>query len=274
MKKIIFIILLFSSMNTFAAQVDTLEVFSAKMNKKVGVVVITPSNYADKGKKFPVLYLLHGMSDTHTKWVKTVPNIKNLADQYQIMIVCPDGGYSSMYLDSPIDPASQYETFIAKELLKYIDTKYKTVASKNGRIITGLSMGGHGALYLAGRNPETYIAAGSMSGATDTWKLGFKEWAEKEVGKWLGSFKANPELWRQHSVIHNLHLLKKANIPFYIDCGVNDFLLEENRELHRRMVYENIAHEYIERPGGHEWPYWANAIVYQLGYLTQFLKRE
>jgi putative tributyrin esterase len=275
MKNIVTLVVLsfFMCLSATAAKVDTVFVQSAKMNQKVGVVVITPSNSTSKKTKFPVLYLLHGMGDKYPKWISTVPQIKDLADQYQLMIVCPDGGINSMYLDSPIVPSSQYETFLSTELIDYIDKNYSTIANKKGRIITGLSMGGHGALYLAMMHPDKYVAAGSMSGATDTWRLGFEDWAVKQIGQWIGPFKDNEATWRKYSVLHNIALLRNTDLKLYIDCGTEDFLLDDNRELHRRLNYERIPHEYVERPGGHTWDYWANAIKYQVAYLQQFLVR-
>ncbi|WP_432327028.1 alpha/beta hydrolase [Mucilaginibacter sp. P25] len=101
--------------------------------------------------------------------------VKDLADQYNIIIVMPEGEIFSYYVDSPIDPNSKFETYIIKEVIPFIDSKYRTVNDKKGRLITGLSMGGFGALYLSTRHPELFAAAGSMSGALDpnmtTWKL-------------------------------------------------------------------------------------------------------
>jgi S-formylglutathione hydrolase FrmB len=214
------------------------------------------------------------MSDNHTKWVNTVPNVKNLANQHQLIIVCPDGAYSGWYLDSPYDAQSQYESFIAKELLLFVDSQYRTLAGKKGRIISGLSMGGHGALYLAMRNPQNYAAAGSMSGAVDIYRLAANESLANETAKTLGKFEKNQDLWKKHSVLHNLDLLKKAQTAYIIDCGLDDFLLQENKDLHTAMVQEKIPHEYIERPGGHEWKYWEKAIETQLNFLCGYLQRE
>ena len=120
MKKfsLVVIILLICQFSFSKNQVDTISVYSYKMKKTVSNVVILPEGYSDK-KKYPVVYLLHGFSDNYSKWVKTVPSIKTLASKYQMILVCPDGGYSSWYFDSPIDSTYQYETFIAKDLLSY-----------------------------------------------------------------------------------------------------------------------------------------------------------
>jgi S-formylglutathione hydrolase FrmB len=140
------------------------------MKKQLKAAVVVPAGYTSV-KPIRVLYLLHGFSDSFNAWLtKPVPDkqlVNKLADAYNLLIVCPDGGYGSWYLDSPVDKNFQYETFIIQELIPHIDKKYKTIASKEGRLISGLSMGGHGALYLAARNPDKFIAAGSIAGAVD-----------------------------------------------------------------------------------------------------------
>ncbi len=82
-----------------------------------------------------------------------------------MMIVCPDGGYTSWYFDSPVDSTYRFETFVGTEVPEYMDENYRTIADGRGRAITGLSMGGHGGLFLAFRHADLFSACGSMSGA-------------------------------------------------------------------------------------------------------------
>src|SRR5690606_5174995 len=126
-----------------AATVDTVQTFSAAMDKAINAVVITPDRY-DEDDAWPVVYLLHGYGGNYGSWVNEIPAIKGLADQHGLIIVCPDGGFGSWYWDSPVDSAFRYETYVAKELVGWIDARYKTIADRSGRAITGLSMGGHG----------------------------------------------------------------------------------------------------------------------------------
>ena len=157
MKRLNFLFALFllSQLAFSRVQVDTISVFSQKMHKEVKSVVIVPENYSER-RHYPVVYLLHGYSDNYAKWVKTVPSIKTLATQHQMILVCPDGGFSSWYFDSPIDTTFQYESYITKDLLTYVDAHYATIPDRNSRAITGLSMGGHGSLYLAIRNKNLF----------------------------------------------------------------------------------------------------------------------
>jgi len=104
-----------------AAKVDTVETNSDVMKKKIKALVVTPDSYA-AGTEFPVVYLLHGAGGSYLDWVRSAPNIKEIADAQKIMIVCADGGVTSWYWDSPVDPTYKYETYITKELIPFIDS--------------------------------------------------------------------------------------------------------------------------------------------------------
>lgn len=265
--------LLLFSQASFAARVDTLAVPSPAMGKTLHAGVVLPQSYKKSKASYPVLYLLHGYSGDFRDWLTKTPDkqlLHRLADQYNI-IVTTDGGYSGWYLDSPINQGSQFETFITEELINKIDKTYRTKSGRNGRVITGLSMGGHGALYLATRHPSLYCAAGSMSGALDMATISWKELDEYFVSI-IGPRNASPDLYKENSVVNMVDKMKANNLPLLFDCGVDDFLIESNRELHRRLVYNRVPHDYIERPGAHTWPYWENALPYQLVFFQKILQ--
>ena len=113
-----------------AATVDTVKVYSQRIHPEIKTIVIRPASYDTAAKPFPVLYLLHGAFGNYTNWVTKVPHIQQLADAHQLLIVCPDGGFTSWYFDSPIDSTYQYETFIGTELPQYVDAKYKTIKDR------------------------------------------------------------------------------------------------------------------------------------------------
>jgi S-formylglutathione hydrolase FrmB len=172
----------------FAAKTDTLQVYSEAMQREIPAAVVIPAGYDETDARFPVLYLLHGGTGSFRDWHTRVPDtglLRNLADQYNIIIVTPDGGPLSYYFDSPTIKESQYTTFISRELIEEIDGRYRTIPEKRGRVIAGLSMGGHGAFYIATKNPDLYSAAGSMSGVMDintrTWKVP-EEFAQSRHG--------------------------------------------------------------------------------------------
>ena len=249
----------------FAAEVDTVAVESHAMNKAIKTVVILPESYASLDS-LPVVYLLHGYSGNYGDWVNNVPEIKNIADLYQVMVVCPDGGFGSWYWDSPVDEAFQYETFVSNELVKWVDATYKTIRRREGRAISGLSMGGHGALYLAMRHLDIYGAAGSTAGGVDIRPFPLN-W---DMAKRLGSYADYPERWDKYTVINQLYRLTPDKLALIIDCGTSDFFYGVNEQLHRQLLDRNIPHTYITGPGAHNWMYWRESICHQLLYFHKF----
>ena len=242
-----------------AAQLDTLRIPSPSMHKTISAVIVIPDAYHEGRERFPVVYLLHGYSGSYRDWAKHL-DLRPLADRYGFILICPDGGYNSWYLDSPLDVASQYETHIIKEVIPFVDNHYRTIRGKNGRAITGLSMGGHGALYLAARHPGLFYAAASMSGGVDL-TYSTKKW---EIALKLGPYKKYPDRWHRNSVVNMIDQLKKAGLKLLVDCGVKDIFINNNRQLHQKLLNAGVDHDYVERPGGHSWAYWINALEYHL----------
>lgn len=241
--------------------------FSASMNKNIKAVVVTPADYP-KGKAYPVIYLLHGFGDNYSTWITNVPAIKGDADAFHFIVVCPDGS-RSWYYDSPVDPASKYETFVSKELISWIDQNYKTGKDRSARAITGQSMGGHGGLYLSFRHQNLFGAAGSMSGGVDVRPFP-NNW---ELASRLGSYAQKPENWEKNTVVNMLHLLTPDSLAIIIDCGTEDFFFKVNEQLHQKLLDRNIPHDYITRPGMHNWNYWSNAIHYQFLFMHRYFAK-
>ena len=267
MKKLhytLFLVLLFFSAQ--AAHVDTIQVFSPSMNKNIKTCVIVPDNYKKSKKKFPVVYLLHGYSGNYATWVKSFKEVSQQVDRYGFIAIGVDGNYSSWYFNSPIDPTFKYETYIIDELVPFIDKKYKTIASREGRAISGLSMGGHGALYLSLKHQDVFGAAGSMSGGVD-----IRPFSEKwNIKKRLGAINDFPDNWEKNTVVNLIELNQNNNLKLIIDCGVDDFFIDVNRELHQKMLALKIDHDYIERPGKHNIDYWENSLKFQLLFFYNF----
>jgi S-formylglutathione hydrolase FrmB len=266
MKRItVFLFAVFIIASSNAAVIDTIRVFSKSMKKDVPVVIIRPDNY-NSGNELPVVYLLHGYSGNQLDWVKKSRDFEKSADLYNLIIVCPDGGFNSWYWDSPVDPKSQYETFVSDELVKAIDSKYATIKNRTGRAITGLSMGGHGGLYLGFKHQDVYGAAGSMSGGVDIRPFP-NNW---DMAKQLGTYAEHPERWEKNTVINMLNLLTPNSLAIIIDCGTEDFFFAVNENLHHELLYRNIPHDYITRPGAHNWNYWTNSVKYQLLFFRNY----
>ena len=224
-----------------AARVDTVLVRSAAMNKDVKVVYVLPDKAIGK-QACPVVYLLHGYGGNAKTWIGVKPDLPQIADEKGIIFVCPDGK-NSWY--------------------------YATIPDRKARAISGLSMGGHGALWSAIRHKDVFGAAGSMSGGVDIRPFP-QNW---EMNKQLGEFAANKASWDAHTVVNQLDKIVNGDLALIIDCGEADFFLEVNKDLHNRLLARKIDHDFITRPGGHTGTYWNNSIDYHVLFFDKFFKK-
>lgn len=249
-------------------QADTVEILSTKMGRLIKNTIILPSQYFEDESSnvlYPVIYLLNGHGGGYSSWGLIRPDLDYIASELGAIIVCPDGE-NSWYWDSPINPSSQFETYVSTELVGYIDDNYRTIRDPRMRAITGYSMGGHGSLWLAMRHPDTFGICCSMSGGVNI--IPFPEnWNMKDA---IGEYETNKDAWRSHTVIS---LVKEdmcpAGLKIMFDCGTEDFFLDVNRELHETMLEKKIPHDYVERPGAHDADYWNNALDYHLLFIQK-----
>ena len=270
MRKLLLTFLLFSLTGltiSEAASVDTVSTYSVSMKKNIKAVIIKPDNQK-AGTLFPVVYLLHGHGGNYGDWIRQVPDLKLYAEQYQMMIVCPDANISSWYFDSPEIASSRYETYVGKELVSWIDKNYPTQKDRRGRGITGLSMGGHGALFLAFKHQDEFGVAGSMSGGVDLRPFPLN-W---NIAGHLGKYTEHPDRWDDNSVVNLTYLLTPGSLKLIIDCGTEDFFYGVNSAFHQKLLDRNIQHDFISRPGAHNWDYWRNAVQYQLLFMSNYFK--
>jgi len=281
MKKFLILLFLLPSFVFAQAKVDTIEVFSKVMNKTLKAAVTTPSTY-DGSKQFATLYLLHGGSGTYSDWHQKVtePELVNqMAEAYNLIIVTPGVGPSSYYFDSPMMDSVQYETYITAELIPQIDKTYRTLARKESRAITGLSMGGHGSIMLSSKHPDLFIAATSMSGVmnidTRLWKVPaeFSKLRQGQQQEMLGEDLQYDAPFSTFAAVGLIDKMKENGIALLMDCGVDDFLLETNRQMHRLLLENGTPHDYTERPGAHTWEYWTNALPFHLLFIDKHLIR-
>ena len=248
-----------------ASLIDTLSVKSKFLNSIENVVVISPE--ISKEKSCPTVYLLNGHTGNHLSWMNIRQDLPELADKYGIIFVMPDGK-NSWYWDSPVDSTMRMESFITMDLIPIIDSKYNTIPNPEKRAISGLSMGGHGAMWLALRHPELWKNVGSTSGGLDirpfpeNWDMKYR----------LGDKNENEELWDNHTVINLIPDVTKDYYNIIIDCGTEDFFFEVNNAAHDSLLEHSIKHDYIVRPGGHTIDYWSNSILYHLLFFSENFK--
>ena len=231
-------VVLWLTSSVSAATVDRIAVRSEAMKKEIPVVVIVP-DAAKSGVRMPVLYLLHGYSGDQETWLNVKPSLPQMADRDSVIVVCPDGE-NSWYWDSPKDPSSRFETFVARELIDYVDAHYPTRGDRSGRAITGLSMGGHGGLWLSFRHKDTFGAGGSTSGGVDIRPFP-ENW---EMAKQLGEEATNRKTWDDHTVMTQLDSISNGDLALVIDCGYDDFFFDVNNKLHEALRERGIEHDY------------------------------
>jgi len=270
LKKLLFTFFLFFIFFAKSGTIDTVTIQSNTLKKETKILVISPTNSANKKESYPVVYLLHGYGGDYKQWNNVAPQLQYQADLHKIIFVCPDGGKGSWYFDSPIDSTIRYESYITKELVPYIDLHFSTQSKASSRAITGLSMGGHGAMYLAIRHGDLFGAAGSSSGGVDFTPFP-KKW---DISKALGDYLLNKERWQQNTVLYQVNTLKNDQLAIIIDCGVDDFFIDVNRSLHQRLLELKINHEYTERPGGHTSTYWKENIDFQILFFKKFFSKS
>jgi S-formylglutathione hydrolase FrmB len=251
------------------ASVDTIFIHSKSMNRGIKTIVIKPSSYK-KRNLYPVVYLLHGAGGNSTNWITKVPELQSMADEQNLLLVCPDGSPNSWYFDSPVDSSFRFETHVGIEVPAYIDANYSTIPDREHRAITGLSMGGHGAMFIAFKHAETFGACGSMSGALDIRPIK----KSYDIKKLLGDTISNLKYYNDWSVVNLVENNPKDSLAIIMDCGLQDFLYSMSKATHEKLVQLKVPHDYIERPGKHDWAYWRNAVRYQLVFFKEFFKRN
>ena len=198
---------------------------------------------------YAVFYLLHGLSDDHTIWMRRT-SIERYVENLPLIVVMPNGG-RGFYTNAAQGFA--YETAIVEDLISYIDRMFNTRAEREGRCIGGLSMGGYGALRLALRFPQMFCSAVSHSGALD---FAHSHRIEPEGDEWHRLLGDNP-VGGVNDLYALVEQVDRNQLPaMRIDCGTEDFLIEHNRGFHAHLEKLNIPHEYAEFPGAHEWSYW------------------
>jgi S-formylglutathione hydrolase FrmB len=190
-------------------------------------------------------------------------DVTKLANAYDVILVFPDGGQFGWYLDSPVEPKSQYESYIIKELIPYIDSHYLTIANARGRGIVGLSMGGHGAITLAFKHPDLFASASSLSGVLDLTRHS----NDFELPKRLGSIRTNRAAWEANSALHLARqLTPDFPVKLFVDVGTSDFTLAANRAFAKEVTGRGVPLKYVERPGTHDWAYWTGNIAEHIAF--------
>lgn len=220
--------------------------------------------------EYPVLYLLHGLSDNHTIWMRRT-SIERYAAAYGLVVVMPDGG-RSFYSD--MAAGDRYWTMLSEELPQIVRNLFPVSGKREDTFAAGLSMGGYGALKLALRRPERFAAAVALSPVTDP----------------RGWF-ANPELEPMREELTRIfgspeRIVSNGDDPFTLAselvksplpkprllhiCGGDDWLLPENHRFRDHLKKIGCPdYTYLEATGAHNWEFWDLHIQEGLRFLME-----
>ena len=222
------------------------------------VFVFKPDNY-DQTKKYATVFLLHGWDSNYKQW-NEITDLQSYANLYNFIIVCPDGFKDSWYLNSPLFKTWQYESFFFTNLIPFINANYSI--NDSSVFITGLSMGGHGALHLFIKKPEIFKAAGSTSGVMDleARKINFG------LKRLLGNHESNQVNWQKNSVMINIAKLQGTEKHIFIDCGLSDPFFTMNKNFVDKAIELSIPISFLFSQGNHSTTYWNKSIAQQLAY--------
>jgi S-formylglutathione hydrolase FrmB len=240
---------------------------SRLMNRKMPYRVILPRNYnKNTNEKYPVLYLLHGLTGHFDDWwIRS--KISDYVFDYNYIVIMPEGD-NGWYSDSATVPSNKYESYIIKELIPEIDNNLRTLSSRENRAIAGLSMGGFGSLKFGLKYPQMFGLVGSFSGV-----IGAASYTKREMGgegilsnTIMTAFGKRSSATRKSNdifkMIKTITPKSKTSLPFfYVDCGTEDFLITSNRAFSTILFEKKIPHEFRQFPGNHDWKIFDEQVI-------------
>lgn len=289
-------------------KVKTVSFQSDSVGRTMKYNLVLPVNYDKGDQRYPVLYLLHGLTSNYSDWARM--KVPEYASRMDVIVVMPDVG-NSWYVNwskSENGQKNNWEDSIIKDLIPHVDATYRTIASRAGRAINGLSMGGYGGLMLGLKNHELFCSIGSHSGAigfaksyADRLKLGnvpgkstraLSEAPNPNIG--IPGFNSQkertpqgvcfvtPEDCEKYDPFKLILQIPKDKLPhIYFDCGLEDRLIASNLEFVKILTDNKIPFTFSQSPGGHVPSYWArevgNSMAMQLAVMQRNLaagKRE
>lgn len=259
--KSFFFIFLLSILSFTATAQDVKLVKSSCLKTNDSLLVYKPLDYS-KSHKYALLYLLHGHSANFRSWSK-LADLQALANQYEMIIVCPDGLKKSWYINSPLRDSSQYESFFFEELVPFIHKNYSINTSEI--FITGASMGGYGSLWLFMHHSNYFRSAGSTSGVVNLRHSGFKA---STVAEHLGKYSNENKNFDSYSIVNNVALLAKADKPIIFDIGTEDYLYKSNKTLRDSCDLYKVKATFTAQPGAHTGGYWSKTILDHLRFFN------
>ena len=244
--------------NAAVAPAVVVQVPSASLGSELAATILLPSSYTTSRQRYPVVYLLHGGGQDHTafamrSWFR--------AQASRDMIIVTPGVGESWYVNSVADPKARYEDFVVKDLVEYVDGHYRTIASRQGRAIAGVSMGAWGAMLIGLKHHQIFGALGALSAP---YSISRQDPAMDMTSRTQQRFGAPDTSERRERDPNTLvNTIPLESVPLlYLACGNQDLFVADNRRFVERLTTRKIPYEYHElSPFGHSWDVWDQELV-------------
>lgn len=266
------------------SKVETKTIQSKVLNAERDYTIFLPQSYeVDKSKKYPILYLFHGMMGVNTSWFEN-ERAKDVADlliasgeAVEMIIVSPNAGgniYEGAWNGYFDMPGWAYETFFFTEFLPYIESTYRVIGNKENRAVAGLSMGGGGATVYAQKYPELFSSVYAMSALMSIPEQGAapSQSPDDKMAILTKSVQENCAI-RFVKEADEARVKALSSVNWFVDCGDDDFLLDRNIEFDQAMREKRIKHEFRVRDGAHNSEYWHSALYFCLPYVSRNFKK-
>lgn len=246
-------------------------------------VMLPPSFDADKARHFPILYLLHGLGDNEQFFIHSgewnlVEDLREKGKLQDFLIATPEGR-ASFYINAK-DGKERYEDFLVREFFPFIEKHYRVTPSRAHRAISGISMGGYGALHLAFRHPQLFSAVSAHSAALIEKLPGgsVPQDNRPDRANMFGGVFGNPHdaaYWTEESPITLARTANLAGLKIYFDCGQqDDYGFEAGAvALDKVLTARHIAHEFHLYPGRHDVSYFAEHLPASLEFHARLFWR-
>ena len=243
-----------------------------KLGQDMRYIVYTPNGYLTTSMSFPVLYLLHGLTDDEKTWSsKEKGQMKRICDEYfakhpeqKRIIIMPDAR-DTWYRNAQNGP-DQYETFFFEEFMPRVEKEFRCKTDRESRAIAGLSMGGYGTTLYALRRPDLFSAAYAMSPAVS---FGARA-PERKPGVSDEEYDALVKYGDSNNVFKLLDEVKDKNaVRFTVDCGDDDFCFPGAYEFFQKARKLGIPCELRVRDGAHGWDYWRVSLPLALDFISK-----
>lgn len=266
------------------SKVETRSIHSEVLKAEREYTIFLPKSYeTDTNRKYPILYLLHGMSGVNTSWFNN-EHAKEVADQLmasgeacEMIIVSPNAGGNvnegawNGYFDMP---GWKYETFFYTEFLPFIEKTYRVINNKEHRAIAGLSMGGGGATAYGQKHSDMFSSVYAMSALMNIPQEGAvpSQNPDDKVAKLTKSVQENNCI-KYVEEADDARRKQLHTVKWFVDCGDDDFLLDRNIEFTQAMRSKQIPCEFRVRDGGHTSEYWHSALYTCLPFVSRSFGR-